>query len=160
MTTNTNLITTFYDAFERRDYAGMNACYHPDIHFSDPVFTDLYGNEVRAMWHMLCQRGAGLDVTFGDVHAEDGTGSAHWEARYTLTNDGPQIHNVVEASFEFRDHLIVRHIDDFDLWAWTRMALGYTGTLLGWSPPIQNKVRSTARASLDKFMAAHPEYES
>jgi len=159
MTANTNLITSFYDAFERRDHAGMNACYHADIHFSDPVFTDLRGNQVRAMWHMLCQRGAGLDVIFSHVHAEDGTGSAHWEARYRLTKDGPEIHNVVEATFKFRDGLIIRHRDDFDLWRWTRMALGATGTLLGWSPPIQNKVRSTAMRSLDRFIADHPEYE-
>jgi len=159
VTSNTNLITTFYDAFERRDHAGMNACYHPDIHFSDPVFTDLYGDEVKAMWHMLCKRGAGLDVTFRDVHADGNTGRAHWEARYTLSKEGNEIHNVVEASFEFRDGLIIRHRDDFDLWRWTRMALGSTGTLLGWSPPIQNKVRAMAMAGLDRFMEEHPEYE-
>jgi len=159
MTANTNLITTFYSAFERSDHAGMNACYHEEIHFSDPVFTDLHGGEVRAMWHMLCERGTGLDVTFRNVHADNATGRAHWEARYVLTNDGPEIHNMVEASFEFRDGLIVRHWDDFDLWAWTRMALGTTGTLFGWSPPIQNKVRSTAMRSLRTFMDAHPEYE-
>ena len=160
MTTNTNLITSFYDAFERRDHAGMNACYHEDIHFSDPVFTDLHGDEVRAMWHMLCRRGAGLDVIFGHVHAEDGTGGAHWEARYTLKKGGPQIHNVVEATFEFRDGLIVRHRDDFDLYAWTRMAFGPTGTLLGWSSPFQNKVRETAMGGLRKFIEAHPEYDA
>ncbi|MEA3502450.1 MAG: nuclear transport factor 2 family protein [Actinomycetota bacterium] len=159
MTLNTNLITSFYDAFERRDHAGMNACYHPDIHFSDPVFTDLHGSEVKAMWHMLCQRGAGLDVTFRDVHADGDTGRAHWEARYTLSKGGNEIHNVVDASFEFRDGLIIRHRDEFDLYAWTRMALGSIGTLLGWSPPIQNKVRTTAGDNLRRFIAEHPEYE-
>ncbi|MEA2058270.1 MAG: nuclear transport factor 2 family protein, partial [Actinomycetota bacterium] len=132
---------------------------HPEIHFSDPVFLDLNGDEARAMWHMLCERGTDLTVTFCDVHAEDEIGGAHWEARYTLTPGGREIHNVIDASFEFRDGLILRHRDDFDLWRWTRMALGPTGTLAGWSPPIQNKVRATAMSGLRKFMAAHPEYE-
>lgn len=159
MTPNTNLITSFYDALERRDHVGMNTCYHRDIHFSDPVFTDLHGDQVRAMWHMLCKRGAGLDVTFRDVHTDGDTGRAHWEARYTLSKGGNEIHNVIEASFEFRGGLIIRHRDDFDLWNWTRMALGTTGTLLGWSPPIQSKVRATAMTRLNAFMAEHPEYE-
>ena len=159
MTSNTDLITSFYEAFERKDHAGMAACYHPEIHFSDPVFLDLNGDEARAMWHMLCERGTDLTVTFCDVHANDATGGARWEARYTLTQGGREIHNVIDASFEFRDGLIVRHRDDFDLWRWTRMALGPTGTLAGWSPPVQNKVRATAMSGLRRFMAAHPEYE-
>jgi len=159
MTSNTDLITSFYEGFERKDHAGMAACHHPEIHFSDPVFLDLSGGEVRAMWHMLCERGTDLTVSFGDVRADDATGGAHWEARYTLTPGGREIHNVIDASFEFRDGLILRHRDDFDLWRWTRMALGPTGTLAGWSPPIQNKVRATAMSGLRRFMAAHPEYE-
>ncbi|MBE2223667.1 MAG: nuclear transport factor 2 family protein, partial [Anaerolineae bacterium] len=41
---NKQLIETFYTAFQLRDHAAMIACYHPDIHFADPVFTDLHGN--------------------------------------------------------------------------------------------------------------------
>jgi ketosteroid isomerase-like protein len=159
MTSTTDLITSFYEAFERKDHAGMAACYHPEIHFSDPVFVDLNGDEARAMWHMLCERGTDLTVTFRDVRSDDETGRAHWEARYTLSPGGREIHNVIDASFAFRDGLILRHRDDFDLWRWTRMALGPTGTLAGWSPPIQNKVRATAMSGLRKFMVAHPEYE-
>ena len=37
------LIEQFYLAFQRRDPAGMVACYADDIWFSDPVFHDLRG---------------------------------------------------------------------------------------------------------------------
>src|SRR5215212_9859020 len=47
------LMQTFYTRFQQHDYAGMIACYHPDIVFSDPVFTDLKGKQAGAMWHML-----------------------------------------------------------------------------------------------------------
>lgn len=159
MKSPSGLITSFYEAFQELDYTGMASCYHPSIHFSDPVFTDLRGDEAGAMWHMLCERGTDLDVTFRDVETDGENGRAHWEATYTFSKGSRTVHNVVDASFAFRDGLIIRHTDAFDLWAWTRMAIGPTGTALGWSAPFQNKVRTTAMAGLRKFMAGHPEYE-
>jgi ketosteroid isomerase-like protein len=158
MGTNTDLITSFYEAFERRDHEAMNACYHPSIVFSDPVFQHLEGGEARAMWHMLCERGTDLVVTFSDVTATDNRAKAHWKANYTLAGSDRQIDNVIDAQFLIRDGLIYRHLDSFDLWAWTRMALGTRGTLLGWSGPLKNKVRDTARRQLDRFISEHPEY--
>ena len=158
MTTNSDLITSFYEAFQRKDYEAMNACYHPSIRFSDPVFQNLEGAEVKAMWHMLCERGSDLVVTFSDVTATDDQGRARWEATYTLAGSDREIHNVIDAKFLFREGLIYRQLDSFDLWKWTRMALGTPGTLLGWSGPLKNKVRDTARRQLDRFVSEHPEY--
>lgn len=158
MNANSNLITSFYEAFQQRDHVAMIASYHPSIHFSDPVFTDLHGEEAKAMWHMLCERGTDLNVTFRDVEAGDETGRAHWEARYTFSKGSRPVHNVVDASFVFQDGLIIRHSDAFDLWRWTRMAIGPAGTALGWSGPFQSKVRATAMGGLRKFMTDHPEY--
>ena len=158
MNSNSALITSFYEAFQERDYTRMIDCYHPSVHFSDPVFTDLRGNDAKAMWHMLCERGTDLEVTFRDVQAGDNEGRSHWEARYTFSKGSRHVHNVVEASFAFQDGLIIRHTDAFDLWRWTRMAIGPAGTALGWSGPFQNKVRATAMGGLRKFIAGHPEY--
>jgi ketosteroid isomerase-like protein len=160
MTTNTDLITSFYEAFQRKDHEAMNACYDPSIVFSDPVFQRLEGQEVMAMWHMLCERGTDLVVSFSDVAATEDRASAHWEATYTLGGSDRQIDNVVEAQFNVRDGLIYRHLDSFDLWKWSRMALGTPGTLLGWSGPLKNKVRDRARRQLDRFMSEHPEYDA
>ena len=160
MNTNAELIRSFYEAFQRKDYEAMNACYHPSIVFSDPVFERLEGGEVKAMWHMLCERGTDLVVTNSDVTATGDKGTAHWEATYTLAGSDRQIDNVIGAQFLFRDGLIYRHLDSFDLWAWTRMALGTPGTLLGWSGPLKNKIRDTARGQLDRFISEHPEYDA
>ena len=157
---NAETIAAFYTAFQERDHAGMAACYHPDIHFSDPVFTDLQGDEARAMWHMLCDQGADLRVTFSDVTADSDRGSAEWEARYTFRPTGRVVTNVISASFIFADGKIVQHVDDFDLWRWMRMALGTTGVMIGWSPPAKRKVRETGKRELDRFIADHPEYAS
>lgn len=158
MSSNQTLITRFYTAFQQRDYAEMIACYHPDIHFSDPVFMDLHGNQAKAMWHMLCERGQDLQVVFGEVWADEGDGRAHWEATYTFST-GRKVHNAIDAAFEFQDGLIIRHQDSFDLWHWMRMALGPLGVFLGWSSVVQNRVRETAVQSLNKFIAKRPEYQ-
>lgn len=157
--TNLQLITQFYEAFQKRDYAGMNACYHPQIRFYDPVFLDLSGKQVGAMWHMLCERGTDLKVTFQEAHMQGATGHIHWEATYTFSSTKRRVHNIVTAQFAFADGKISQHRDEFDLWRWTRLALGTSGVLLGWSPMVQNKVRATAAAGLQAFIAKHPEYQ-
>lgn len=131
----------------------MTACYAPTARFSDPVFTDLKGNEVGSMWKMLCERGKDLAVVHSQVVADGDTGSAHWEADYTFGGTGRKVHNVIEASFKFEGGLIVAHEDRFSFWSWARQALGPAGLLLGWSPPIQGKIRTQAREGLDEFMA-------
>ena len=152
-TVHTALISRFYEAFGRRDHAGMAACYSPDATFSDPVFRDLRGDEVRAMWRMLCERGTDLEIAFRDVSANGNRGSAHWDADYTFSATGRPVHNSIDASFVFTDGLIAEHTDRFSLWSWTRQALGPVGLLLGWSPPVRSKVRAQARENLDRFMA-------
>jgi ketosteroid isomerase-like protein len=156
---NQQLIRNFYTAFQQRDYAGMIACYHPDVHFSDPAFGDLHGQRAMAMWHMLCERGKDLQVTFRDVMATQSSGQVQWEAVYTFST-GRRVHNVVEASFGFADGRIFRHADQFDFYRWMRMALGLPGTLVGWTPMMQKKVRGTAVSGLEKFIANHSEYQS
>jgi len=155
---NVAVIERFYTAFGERDHATMAACLHRDIHFSDPVFPELRGPRVAAMWHMLCEQGSDLTLTFSDVAADADTGAAHWEPRYTFGPTGRAVHNRIDASFRLSDGAIIDHVDAFDLWAWSRMALGFTGVALGWSPTVRNKVRSTAARSLDRFVRDHPEY--
>lgn len=150
---NEQLIQKFYSAFQARDAAGMTSCYHPQVVFSDPVFGRLEGAQAVAMWQMLCGRAKDLTITFSRVHADDAMGAAHWEARYSFGKSSRAVHNIIDAAFEFRDGLIVRHRDTFDLWRWSRMALGPMGTLLGWTPFLQAAIRKDARRGLDEFMS-------
>ncbi len=154
------LIETFYTGFKNSDTAAMLACYHPDVEFSDPVFPHLRGKRARAMWAMLTQRRADpADRTFSDVRADATTGSAHWEAKYLFPGTGRKVHNRIDAKFEFQDGLIRRHVDSFDFWKWSAMALGPVGSVLGWTPFLQAKVRKQVGAKLDQFIAEHPAYQ-
>jgi len=149
---NEELIKSFYDSFQNCDSDGMNACYRSDIVFSDPAFGTLHGEQVTSMWRMLYERGKDLDIEYGDVHADDEKGSAHWEAWYTFSKSGRRVHNVIEASFVFQDGKILQHTDRFNLWKWSSMALGPLGTFLGWTPFVQAGIRKEARRGLEKFM--------
>ncbi|MCJ7780425.1 MAG: hypothetical protein MUQ27_06325 [Acidimicrobiia bacterium] len=62
-----------------------------------------------------------------------------------------------DEAFVFQVGLVSRHTDTFDLWKWTRTAIGPAGIALGWSGPFQSRVRAPAMGGLRKFVAAHPE---
>src|SRR5436190_10485597 len=153
MSSPADTIRTFYEAFQRRDAAAMGRCYTEDVVFSDPVFTHLVGDQARGMWSMLCERGKDLRVEFRDVAADSAAGSAHWEAWYTFSATGRQVHNVIEARFRFRDGRIAEHTDSFSLRRWAAQALGLKGVLLGWAPPVQNAIRKQAAKGLAQFMS-------
>lgn len=149
---NEKLINDFYGAFQERDVNTMASSYLDEAHFSDPVFVNLDAAETRAMWRMFCERGDDLQLAFSDVRADDASGSAHWEPIYTFKATGRKVHNKIDSTFQFKDGRIHQHLDDFDFYRWTRMALGPLGTALGWTPIIQGKVRGQAKAQLRKFM--------
>jgi len=154
---NAALLTTFYTAFAKRDGDAMAACYADDVQFSDPVFPSLTGSDAGDMWRMLCERGADLVVESSNIRADDTNGSAHWEAHYTLSSTGRKVHNIIEATFTFRDSKIATHTDVFNFWRWSRMALGAPGLVLGWSPIVRNKVRGEAAKGLSIWQSKRAE---
>jgi ketosteroid isomerase-like protein len=147
------LVSDFYAAFARLDHAAMARLYAGDARFSDPVFRQLYGDEVTAMWRMLCTAATDLDISVRDVTANGDRAAATWDAHYTFTETGRRVHNVVEAHMIIADGRITRHDDHFDLWRWSRQALGPAGLLLGWTPLVRSQVRRRARQRLDRFIA-------
>ena len=153
MSANRDLIENFYTAFQNRDYKTMAACYHPDACFRDEAF-ELKGKQIGAMWHMLCEQGADLKLTYR-VSENNGVVSAHWEPKYTFSQTKRFVHNIIDAEFEFKDEKIIRHIDHFDFWHWSRQSLGAPGLLLGWTSFLKNKVGAMANKSLMSFIKKH-----
>lgn len=159
------LIREFYTCFQNGDWKGMQACYHEDVVFYDPVFENLEGTKVKAMWEMLLRSARDLRITFSDIQADDENegmaegddiyGSCNWVATYTFSQTGRRVVNKVKARFKFQDGKIAEHMDSFDLWKWSRQALGLPGILFGWSTVMQKKIRAMARKNLDKFIATN-----
>jgi ketosteroid isomerase-like protein len=148
-----DLIQRFYTAFDRHAGDEMAACYAPGAHFSDPVFTDLRGDEPGQMWRMLTSRAEDLRVELVEHETGGDSGSARWIARYTFTQTGRPVVNDVRARFRFEDELIKEHRDEFGFHNWARQALGPAGLLLGWTPLIRGATRRKARAGLDEFIS-------
>jgi len=151
--TNEQTIIKLYEALQKKDFKTMGECYHDKATFKDPAFDLKTGNEVRAMWEMLCKQSKELRIDYSKVTASGNVGSAHWEAKYLFSKTGRRVHNKIDAVFAFKDGLIVRHIDRFSFWRWSAQALGPVGQVAGWFPPLKWKVRAQAKEGLAQFMA-------
>jgi len=149
------LIETFYQAFQSLDAEAMVACYHPDVQFEDPAFGSLEGEHAKNMWRMLChsQKGKGFRVEFSGVVVSGDQGAAHWEAWYTFGPTRRKVHNRIDASFVFESGKIIEHADHFDLYRWSRQAMGLQGALLGWTPLFKSKLQAQTHRMLSRFEA-------
>jgi len=148
---NAALIQRFYEAFQRSDAEAMAACYAPDIEFSDPVFGVLRGREAGDMWRMLLARAAEFSLTFDNIKSVGQTATANCVATYRFSQTGRPVVNRIQTRFMIRDGLIVEHHDTFDLWSWSRQALGFKGLLLGWTSFVQNRIRVQAANGLRAY---------
>ncbi|TDB64049.1 nuclear transport factor 2 family protein [Arundinibacter roseus] len=152
MTPNEKLLTTFYNAFQQKDYKTMQQCYAESATFSDEVFRNLDTVRVRAMWEMLIKRGKDLQIEFKNIEANETLGSAEWIATYTFSRSNRKVINHIHANFMFEDGKIVHHVDRFDFYKWARQALGISGLFLGWSPFLRKKVQKSAAVGLTEFL--------
>ncbi|WP_417941345.1 nuclear transport factor 2 family protein [Flavobacterium sp. RS13.1] len=155
MNPNENLIAKFYTAFANADAKTMNECYHPNVHFIDPVFGLLKEKQVSKMWEMLLLKSKGdIKIEFSNIKADEFSGTARWVATYKFSKTNRKVVNQVSAEFLFQDGLIIKHTDNFDVWKWSKQAFGITGYLLGWTGFFQNKIKEQALLSLKKFQEA------
>lgn len=145
-----HLITDFYHAFHQLDANKMTSYYHKDIVFKDPAFGILRGKEANTMWQMLCASQKGKDFKVEASNITDN--SAHWEAHYTFSKTGRKVHNKIDATFEFKDGLIIKHTDNFNLHNWAKQAIGFKGWLLGGTGFFRKKLQSQTNYLLHKFM--------
>ncbi|MFV5701248.1 nuclear transport factor 2 family protein [Flavobacterium sp. XS2P12] len=152
MTPNEKILIKFYTAFANADAATMCECYHPKIQFRDPVFDLLKENDVCEMWKMLIEKSKGnIKIEFSEIKADEYIGSLRWTATYNFSRTNRKVVNLIRAQFQFKDGLIIKHTDDFDIWKWSKQALGITGYLLGWTGFFQKKIQQQALLSLKKY---------
>ncbi len=146
------VIEDFYSGFAAGNSVTMTSCYHPEVIFQDPIFGKLEGTDAKDMWEMLIQKSQGnLKIRFSHLKATDSAGSADWKASYTFSSTNRSVINVVHADFEFKEGLIYRHTDSFNLYAWSKQAFGLKGVLFGWTPFFKKKIQQQALESLRSF---------
>ena len=138
---NSELIQKFYAAFNNLDAETMNSLYTEDASFEDPAFG------------MLC-RSQGKNefkVEVSQIQCNEHVGSARWDAYYTFSKTGRKVHNIIYAKFEFEGGKIKKHIDYFDLYRWSRQAMGTIGWLIGWTPFFKRKLNAQTKNMLKSF---------
>jgi ketosteroid isomerase-like protein len=125
------LIESFYNAFRNLDANSMVRCYHEEIEFKDPAFGILKGKDAGDMWKMLCKKSKNLKIEYSILESAENIVKVNWEARYTFSKTGREVHNIIHAVFEFKDGKILKHNDQFNLHRWASQALGFRGKLIG-----------------------------
>ena len=149
---NQQLIEDFYTAFSNGNAKGMTACYHDDVVFEDPAFGNIKNGKPSKMWEMLMSRKKeSTTVVFNNINANETTGKANWTATYEYGPKNRKVINNVSASFKFKDGKIIEHIDSFNMWSWTKQALGLPGVLLGWSSFMKNKIQKNTSQQLAEY---------
>jgi ketosteroid isomerase-like protein len=154
---NIELIERFYGAFQALDADAMAACYAPDVIFEDPVFGRLHGREAGDMWRMLLARATDFTLQVDGVQFVGQTASAHVIARYTYSATGRFVVNDIRTQFAIRDGLIAEQTDTFDLYRWSRQALGVSGWLFGWTSQMQEAIRTRGRRALKQYQRKQAE---
>lgn len=147
----TNIIEKFYTSFQQMDAESMSSCYHKDVIFEDPAFGVLNGVKASNMWKMLCHNSKDLNINYSNIIILNDKATAHWEAKYTFSQTGKKVHNIINASFELKDGKIIKHTDQFDLHQWAKQALGFKGLILGGTNFFKNKLQSQTNKLLSKF---------
>jgi len=150
---NKKLITRFYYSFANGNIKSMQDCYSDDVIFKDPVFGELQGERAKKMWEMLLTRNKNIDVYVSDIYVGNDTGTAKWKAIYNFGKKQCKVTNTVSATFDLKENKIVKHIDDFNFYAWAKQALGLKGLLFGWSNYFQQKVQKEVNQLLDDYIA-------
>ncbi len=155
MNSNQQVIERFYTAFQKLDYATMQSCYSDEILFNDPAFGLLQGADAKGMWEMLCKNAKNFSLTYSNIQfLDEEYATCNWIATYTFSKTGRKVVNNIKAHLRIVDGLIIEHTDQFDIWKWSRQALGLPGLLLGWSGYMKSKIRVNAHKSLEKFMTS------
>lgn len=143
----------FYNAFSNHNSSEMINLYHEDVIFSDPAFGILKGDRAKKMWDMLLSNDqSNLTIQYQIIESSDHDATIKWIAKYRFGPSKRSVVNHVTARLKIDKGKIVEHQDSFNLWKWSKQALGISGLLLGWTSFMRNKIQQKTNHTLDKFI--------
>ena len=160
------IVSEYFEAFQKLDWQTMQNCYTDESIFLDPVAGALYGDEIKAMWQMLLKENTNLKITVKDrefdgeevVNSSGVAGyycKVYWEAVYLFPATGRRAHNKVISNIRVEDNKIAEQFDQFRFHRWASMAFGFRGLLLGWTPGFRKKVETVFRKRLKNYIEKH-----
>lgn len=148
---NKQLLINFFTAIQNNNVDALSDCYHDELHYSDDILDDLYGDDARAMlnWFVSTREQARM-LGFRILDVTDRRGRARWEIEYRSARSGRLINREIESEFQFEDGKIIYHHDYFDWGRWARRTFGPYGTHVSWAP-TRDRVRRKVRKAIDEY---------
>ena len=70
-----------------------------------------------------------------------------------MCKTGKNIHNKIDAIFQFKDGLSINHTDTFNIHKWARQAMGIKGLHFSERGFFKDKLKKQIKALLDKYMS-------
>lgn len=115
-----DVVTRFYEAFEKKDVGAMEQLYAPNVRFRDAIFE--FGDRAGAtkMWRNLFKTDPHAKLKFTVDSADGQTVKGHWVADYHV--NGRPVHNEVSTTMKVVDGKITEHTDDFSWKKWAPQA--------------------------------------
>jgi ketosteroid isomerase-like protein len=157
MNSHEELLQRLFQCLNAHDHEGVAACYQEQATFRDIAFTLKGRKQIHAMWAMIClpdDKGTPSDIvaTVEELTADGSGGRAVVVDDYTFRSTKKRVHNRVRSTFEFRDGLILRQIDQCSAVDWARQAFGNAfGTFLGIAGPVRRML------TMSKLKKAQPQ---
>jgi SnoaL-like domain len=157
------VVGRFFEAFAASDWQTMARCYHDKASFSDPVYPDLREERIVYMWHQLLggietsksKRGSkkssslnNLKLEYRVLFGDERKAQVQWTATYLY--EKRSVSNQVLSTLAIWDDKIVRQVDEYNFWRWSRQALGLTGLAFGAMPWYQRSVQRSAQSRLEQ----------
>ena len=151
MNQNEATIHRFFTAYQNKEYTTMQNCYSEDAVYNNPIYGLNDTEHVKAMWEMICKTNKEESLHFENIELLDHEyATCDWSLVYYYTNR--RINNKIKSYLRLENGLIIEHTDAFDLYKWTRMAFGLTGSLIGWSNFFQKRIQKSTRKKLSEFI--------
>jgi hypothetical protein len=104
---------------------------------------------LEALWRAIfaATRDSTLNFTIVDL----GLTNARVEgiATFSLIASGRSVICRFSSALHIRDQQVICHDDHFDAWAWSSMAFGPAGLLLGWSKAWRRRMAEDVRPARD-----------
>jgi hypothetical protein len=157
------VVGRFFEAFAKGDWQAMARCYHDKASFSDPVYPDLREERIVYMWYQLlgaaktpdvkdraknAHRMDDLNLEFQVLFGDERKAQVQWTASYAFGKR--LVRNEVLSTLAIWDDKIVRHVDEYNFWHWSRQAQGLTGLAFGAMPWYQRSVQRSAQSRLEQ----------
>ncbi|KAF8608728.1 NTF2-like protein [Ceratobasidium sp. AG-I] len=152
--------TAWFEAYSNGNFEGMKSLAAPDYTFEDPAFGKLEGKRALAMYKMFVSGREKTEAVW-NVHevklsqTNSQTAIVRFEAVYKF--NGRPVTNQITSNIVVVDGKVKEQVDSFNVSTWAGQAVGTVGWLFGNFSFFQTGIKKKANASLDSFVAKHPE---